>query len=162
VVAVLKLLLFPKITCETFFRENCESQLVDTMMNVNQLNRTVNQLQTAVGSLFISNVTDLIRGIRAHKEDESSYINAAIQEIKQNEISSPDKDIKVQAIEKLTYVWSHWLFSVCSVLTASCRCWATPWTGPPSASSSAFRTRSSRTSAQGTWPPVSPSRRAQT
>lgn len=72
-------------------------------MSIN-INKSLNQLQTAVGALFINSVTDLIRGIRAHKEDEAQYINQAIQEIKQNEISSQDKDIKVQAIEKLTYV----------------------------------------------------------
>lgn len=85
-------------------------------MSIN-INKSLNQLQTAVGSLFINSVTDLIRGIRSHKEDEAQYINQAIQEIKQNEISSQDKDIKVQAIEKLTYVCSNLTILLTSWLT---------------------------------------------
>lgn len=66
-------------------------------------NRTLNQLTTAVGTLFSKNLTDLVRGIRNNKDDEAKYISECVQEIKE-ELISTDKDLKVQAIEKLTYV----------------------------------------------------------
>ena len=56
-----------------------------------------------VDSIFKKSLTDLIRGIRSHKEDEASYINGCIEEIKQ-ELKTNDKNVKSVAVQKLTYV----------------------------------------------------------
>ncbi|EJD54241.1 Adaptor protein complex AP-3 delta subunit [Auricularia subglabra TFB-10046 SS5] len=46
---------------------------------------------------------DLIRGLRAHKHDESKFIAQAIDEIRQ-EVKSKDMELKTAAILKLTYL----------------------------------------------------------
>lgn len=46
---------------------------------------------------------DLIRGLRANKQDESTFINRAVDEIRE-EIKSKDMELKAGAIMKLTYV----------------------------------------------------------
>lgn len=46
---------------------------------------------------------DLIRGLRAHKNDESKFIAQAIDEIRQ-EVKSKDVELKTAAVLKLTYV----------------------------------------------------------
>ncbi|OZJ03164.1 hypothetical protein BZG36_04066 [Bifiguratus adelaidae] len=53
--------------------------------------------------MFEKTLTDLIRGIRANKRNESKYIAACLQEIRQ-EVKSSDPDIKSNAIAKLTYL----------------------------------------------------------
>lgn len=53
---------------------------------------------------------DLIRGLRANKKDEATFINKAVDEIRE-EIKSKDMELKAGAIMKLTYVsvasWRH-------------------------------------------------------
>ena len=46
---------------------------------------------------------DLIRGLRANKKDEGTFINRAVDEIRE-EIKSKDMELKAGAIMKLTYV----------------------------------------------------------
>lgn len=46
---------------------------------------------------------DLIRGLRANKNDESKFIAQAVDEIRK-EIQSRDMEIKAAAVLKLTYV----------------------------------------------------------
>jgi AP-3 complex subunit delta-1 len=46
---------------------------------------------------------DLIRGLRANKKDEATFINKAVDEIRE-EIKSKDMELKAGAIMKLTYV----------------------------------------------------------
>ena len=59
-----------------------------------------------MNSLFKKSLTDLIRGIRSHKENEQGYINECLEEIKQ-ELRSVDKNTKANAIQKLNYVFLH-------------------------------------------------------
>ena len=49
------------------------------------------------------NLQDLIRGLRAHKHDESRFIAGAIEEIRK-EVRSDDMELKAAAVLKLTYV----------------------------------------------------------
>jgi AP-3 complex subunit delta-1 len=49
------------------------------------------------------NLQDLIRGLRAHKNDESKFIASAIDDIRQ-EVKNKDMDLKAAAVLKLTYV----------------------------------------------------------
>ena len=53
--------------------------------------------------LFRRSLADLVRGIRANKKDEHKFITRAIQEIK-DELKLANKDAKVVAVQKLTYV----------------------------------------------------------
>jgi AP-3 complex subunit delta-1 len=46
---------------------------------------------------------DLIRGLRANKQDEATFINRAVDEIRE-ETKSKDMGLKAGAIMKLTYV----------------------------------------------------------
>lgn len=46
---------------------------------------------------------DLIRGLRANKKDEATFINKAVGEIRE-EIKSKDMELKAGAVMKLTYV----------------------------------------------------------
>ena len=46
---------------------------------------------------------DLIRGLRANKKGEATFINKAVDEIRE-EIKSKDMELKAGAIMKLTYV----------------------------------------------------------
>ena len=46
---------------------------------------------------------DLIRGLRANKQDEAKFIAQAVDEIRQ-EVRSKDMELKAGAILKLTYV----------------------------------------------------------
>ncbi len=48
-------------------------------------------------------LTDLVRGIRSNKKNESQYISQALQEIKE-ELRSNDTQKKSVAVQKLTYV----------------------------------------------------------
>jgi hypothetical protein len=81
---------------------------------------------------------DLIRGLRANKNDEAKFIAQANEEIRR-EIKSKDMELKAAAVMKLTYV------RVCSFLAisvprahsihCSSTCWAMTWPGPHSTSS---------------------------
>ena len=53
--------------------------------------------------MFEKTLTDLIKGIRAHKGSEAKYIDSSIGDCRK-EIKSKDLDIKAQAILKLAYV----------------------------------------------------------
>jgi AP-3 complex subunit delta-1 len=53
--------------------------------------------------MFEKSLTELIKGIRAHKGSEAKYIDSAIGECRK-EIKSRDLDIKARAIMKLAYV----------------------------------------------------------
>lgn len=46
---------------------------------------------------------DLVRGLRANKNDEAKFIGKAVDEIRQ-EIKSDDMELKAAAVLKLTYV----------------------------------------------------------
>jgi AP-3 complex subunit delta-1 len=53
--------------------------------------------------IFQSSLQDLIKGIRNHKKDPSSFISMAIVEIKK-ELRSTDSFLKAEAVRKLTYL----------------------------------------------------------
>ena len=52
------------------------------------------------------NLQDLIRGLRANKNDEAKFIASAIDDIRQ-EVKSKDMEVKAGAVLKLTYVCAH-------------------------------------------------------
>lgn len=49
------------------------------------------------------NLADMVRGLRAHKKDETQFISQCLAEIKQ-ELRSTDRDVKAVAVQKLSYV----------------------------------------------------------
>lgn len=53
--------------------------------------------------IFSRTLSDLVKGIRANKKNEAAYINACIQEIKEELKNSRPQD-KGNSIQKLTYV----------------------------------------------------------
>ncbi|KAJ1448600.1 adaptin N terminal region-domain-containing protein [Pelagophyceae sp. CCMP2097] len=53
--------------------------------------------------MFEKSLQDLVKGIRAHKRDPSSFISTSIAECKQ-ELRSVDAFVKAQAVRKLTYL----------------------------------------------------------
>eukprot|EP01052_Picozoa_sp_SAG31_P052230 SAG31_NODE_12797_length_916_cov_1.041616_1_plen_216_part_10 len=53
--------------------------------------------------MFEKSLTDLVKGIRANKKNETQYISACIKECR-DEVNQNDMDIKAQAILKLTYL----------------------------------------------------------
>ena len=54
-------------------------------------------------SLFKKSLEELVKGIRASKDKEDDFIRSAIGEIKE-EVKSKDMNVKVVALQKLTYV----------------------------------------------------------
>ena len=58
---------------------------------------------------------DLIRGLRANKQDEASFIATAIEEIRR-EIKTKDMELKAGAVLKLTYVRGR----ICNILFRVC------------------------------------------
>jgi AP-3 complex subunit delta-1 len=60
-------------------------------------------LLVEVSIMFEKSLTDLVKGIRAHKHNEEAYIRNAIAEIK-NELKTSDIKKKAVAIQKLTYL----------------------------------------------------------
>ena len=56
------------------------------------------------------NLQDLIRGLRAHKGDESRFIAGAMEEIRR-EVRSEDMELKAAAVLKLTYVRHRTMFT---------------------------------------------------
>lgn len=55
---------------------------------------------------------DLIRGLRANKQDEAKFIGTAIEEIRQ-EIKNKDMELKAAAVLKLTYVRARMYTLLC-------------------------------------------------
>eukprot|EP01031_Cornospumella_fuschlensis_P035652 gene35652-43241_t len=53
--------------------------------------------------IFQKTLQDLVKGIRAHKRDTSTYISQAIAELKQ-ELKSSDPFTKAEAVRKATYL----------------------------------------------------------
>lgn len=53
--------------------------------------------------MFEKSLQDLIKGIRNHKRDQSTYISKAMVEIKK-ELRSTDKHLKYMAVQKITYL----------------------------------------------------------
>lgn len=53
--------------------------------------------------VFERTLSDLVRGIRTHKNDEANFINKCLAEIKE-ELKSPDVSKKIVAVQKLTYL----------------------------------------------------------
>tara|TARA_B110000305_G_C18881418_1_gene377721 strand:- start:88 stop:534 length:447 start_codon:yes stop_codon:yes gene_type:complete len=53
--------------------------------------------------MFETTLSDLVKGIRAHKRDPTIYISTSIKEIKQ-ELKSNDFFIKTNALRKLTFL----------------------------------------------------------
>ena len=53
--------------------------------------------------LLDKNLSDLVRGIRNHKEDEAKYIAACLEEIEQ-ELRQHNLAVKTNAVAKLTYL----------------------------------------------------------
>lgn len=67
---------------------------------------------TIAGALsFQKSMTDLVRGIRNNKGNESAFISQCINEIKA-ELKNEDKKVKMVAVQKLTYVRTYTLKSV--------------------------------------------------
>ncbi|ETO18974.1 delta adaptin [Reticulomyxa filosa] len=54
-------------------------------------------------AMFRKTLLDLVKGLRSNKEDESTFINQCLTEIKE-EVKDKDHDIKANAIQKLCYV----------------------------------------------------------
>jgi AP-3 complex subunit delta len=54
-------------------------------------------------SLFKKSLNDLVKGIRSNKDREDEYIATCIGEIK-DELRSKEMNVKVVAIQKLTFV----------------------------------------------------------
>ena len=67
--------------------------------------------------MFEKTLTDLIKGIRAHKGSEAKYIDSSIGDCRK-EVKSRDPEIKAQAILKLAYVCD--ISGAC--LLFSCKC----------------------------------------
>lgn len=57
------------------------------------------------------NLQDLIRGLRAHKNDEARFIAGAIEEIRK-EVRGEDMELKAAAVLKLTYVSNYHSYTV--------------------------------------------------
>ena len=53
--------------------------------------------------MFERTLTDLIRGLRANKKNETKFISIALDEIRK-ELRGNDLDLKANAIDKLNYV----------------------------------------------------------
>jgi len=53
--------------------------------------------------MFEKSLTDLVKGIRAHKRSPSAFISASILECK-NELRDPNEFVKANAIKKLTFL----------------------------------------------------------
>ena len=54
-------------------------------------------------AIFRKSLADLVRGIRANKNDEEAYISKCIQQIK-DELRLQNNKAKMVAVQKLTYV----------------------------------------------------------
>ena len=63
----------------------------------------LNKVKTNFERLFDKNLTDLVRGIRNNKNNETKYIAQCIEEIKE-ELRIPNPNIKSNAVAKLTYL----------------------------------------------------------
>eukprot|EP01147_Barroeca_monosierra_P010115 gene10115-2281_t len=59
--------------------------------------------QHILTSMFEKSLSDLIRGIRSHTEDEVKFISSCMDEIRK-ELAQPDLDIKATALAKLSYL----------------------------------------------------------
>jgi len=66
----------------------------------------------AAKSLFSKTMQDMVKGIRAVKDDPHEYIQACVAECK-DELKGRDLLLKKNAISKLTYVSSHPLAAAC-------------------------------------------------
>lgn len=62
-------------------------------------------------TMFEKTLSDIVKGLRAHKDNENAYISECIADCKK-ELGSVDKEVKVNAIEKLIYVCDSIFFSV--------------------------------------------------
>lgn len=63
----------------------------------------LSKVSKSMNAMFQKSLSDLVRGIRAHKKDEAQFISSCLQEIKE-ELKAPDQQRKTVAIQKLTYV----------------------------------------------------------
>ncbi|XP_063712442.1 AP-3 complex subunit delta-1-like isoform X2 [Symsagittifera roscoffensis] len=61
------------------------------------------KVKGAVERVFDKNLNDLVRGIRAHKDDEAKFIATCIDEIKL-ELRQESMDVKANAVIKLVYL----------------------------------------------------------
>jgi AP-3 complex subunit delta-1 len=53
--------------------------------------------------MFQKNLTDLIRGIRSHKNNPDKFILQQLEDLR-NELKSTDLNVKTTALSKLNYV----------------------------------------------------------
>jgi len=60
-------------------------------------------MTTVAQTLFQSNLTDLIKGIRRNKKTEKQFISHALLEMKV-ECKATDGEVKSTAVQKLTFV----------------------------------------------------------
>lgn len=63
----------------------------------------LNKVKNNIERLFDKNLTDLVRGIRNNKNNETKFINQCIEEIK-DELKIPNVNAKANAVAKLTYL----------------------------------------------------------
>jgi AP-3 complex subunit delta-1 len=63
----------------------------------------IDTIINATETMLRRNLTELVRGIRSNKKNESKFINKCLAEIKE-ELKSTNYDLKVLAVQKLTYV----------------------------------------------------------
>ncbi|CAF0958357.1 unnamed protein product [Adineta ricciae] len=67
------------------------------------MDQVVKKAKDSFGPIFDKSLHDLVRGIRSHKDNESKFINEAIDEIKQ-ELKQDNMSVKANAVNKLTYL----------------------------------------------------------
>lgn len=67
------------------------------------MDAAIRKAKDSIGTMFDKNLTDLVRGIRSHKDNEAKYIAECIDEIKQ-ELKQDNMAIKANAINKLCYL----------------------------------------------------------
>ena len=61
------------------------------------------KVKSGIERVFDKNLHDLVRGIRNNKENETQYISACLEEIKQ-ELRQDNIAVKANAVSKLCYL----------------------------------------------------------
>ncbi|CAF1227393.1 unnamed protein product [Rotaria sp. Silwood1] len=67
------------------------------------MDQVVKRAKDSFGQMFDKSLHDLVRGIRNHKDNETKYINEALDEIKQ-ELKQDNIAVKANAVNKLIYL----------------------------------------------------------
>jgi AP-3 complex subunit delta-1 len=73
------------------------------LTTINPKEMTLRKVKGNFERIFDKNLSDLVRGIRNNKENESKYISQCIEEIKE-ELRQENISVKANAVSKLTYL----------------------------------------------------------